>query len=60
MKTVDKELFEILSHTGLRTDQAYATSIVDVLKFRPKQTVQTQIRLLLKNQSDQGLLCLLF
>ena len=27
---------------------------------RPRQTVQTQIRLLLKKQSDQGLPCLLF
>ena len=27
---------------------------------RLKQTVQTKIRLLLKNQSDQGLPCLLF
>ena len=26
----------------------------------PRQTVQTQIRLLKKKQSDQGLLCLLF
>ena len=40
--------------------------MVNVLKFehslsvnRPGQTVQTQIRLLLKKQSDQGLPCLL-
>ena len=30
------------------------------LPNRPRQTDQTQIRLLLKKQSDQGLLCLLF
>ena len=30
------------------------------LPKRPRQTVQTQIRLLLKKQSDQGLPCLLF
>ena len=30
------------------------------LQKRPVQTVQTQIRLLLKKQSDQGLPCLLF
>ena len=34
-------------------------SIAVCLK-RPRQTVQTQIRLLLKKQSDQGLPCLLF
>ena len=37
--------------------------LVDVLKFLtkiPKQTMQTQSRLLLKKQSDQGLPCLLF
>ena len=28
--------------------------------LRPGQTVQTQIRLLLEEQSDQGLYCLLF
>ena len=43
-------------------------SMVNVLKYQtlvackkgPRQTVQTQIRLLLKKQSDQGLFCLLF
>ena len=30
------------------------------LPKRPRQTVQTQIRLLLQKQSDQGLPCLLF
>ena len=30
------------------------------LPIRPRQTAQTQIRLLLKKQSDQGLPCLLF
>ena len=34
-----------------------------ILRFRPdrsRQTVQTKIRLLLEEQSDQGLHCLLF
>ena len=43
-------------------------TMVDALKFqtlvvnqkRLRQTAQTQIRLLLKKQSDQGLPCLLF
>ena len=38
MKTLDKEIFKMLSHTDLRTDHPYATSNVDFLKFRPRQT----------------------
>ena len=41
----------------------YASITVMILSFRTdmlKQTVQTQIRLLLEEQSDQGLHCLLF
>ena len=34
--------------------------ILNIGTDRSEQTVQTQIRLLLKEQSDQGLLCLLF
>ena len=34
--------------------------ILNIGTDRSKQTVQTQIRLLLMEQSDQGLLCLLF
>ena len=40
----------------------YVHCTVNVLKFHkmPGQTAQTQIRLLLKKQSDLGLRCLLF
>ena len=34
--------------------------IISFLTDRSRQTVQTQIRLLLEEQSDQGLHCLLF
>ena len=34
--------------------------ILNIGTDRSEQTVQTQIRLLIKEQSDQGLLCLLF
>ena len=34
--------------------------ILSFLTYRSGQTVQTQLRLLLKEQSDQGLHCLLF
>ena len=36
------------------------TCTVNIGTDRSEQTVQTQIRLLLMEQSDQGLLCLLF
>ena len=42
MKTLD----------GLKTDYTYATSIINVLKFRPKQTAQTQIRVFSVCYSD--------
>ena len=41
----------------------YSVTTVIILNIgtdRSEQTVQTLIRLLLKEQSDQGLLCLLF
>ena len=44
------------------TDQIIVRTVM-ILSFRtdtPGQTVQTQIRLLLEEQSDQGLHCLLF
>ena len=48
-------------------DESVPMSTVNVLKFQTLaagqkglETVQTQIRLLLKKQSDQGLPCLLF
>ena len=37
-----------------------AVMIQSFRTYRSGQTVQTQIRLLLEEQSDQGLLCLLF
>ena len=44
----------------LRYDRCFKISNISFCRpQRPRQTVQTQIRLLLK-QSDQGLLCLLF
>ena len=39
---------------------AYTVIILNIGTDRSEQTVQTQIRLLLMEQSDQGLLCLLF
>ena len=47
----------------IRTLVSMATGTVMTLSFRTErsgQTVQTQIRLLLEEQSDQGLHCLLF
>ena len=42
------------------TDFVVTVMILDFGTYRPKQTVQTQIRLLLEEQSDQGLHCLVF
>ena len=45
----------------LNTFNKYITEIIlNIGTDRSEQTVQTQIRLLLMEQSDQGLLCLLF
>ena len=60
MDIVLRELSQFYEHI--------ASFKVYVLKFikhwltpkRPRQTAQSQIRLLLKKQSDQGLSCLLF
>ena len=41
-------------------DKVSKISKTSCLPKRPRQTEQTQIRLLLKKQSDQGLPCLLF
>ena len=38
----------------------YTVMILNFLTDRSGQTVQTQVRLLLEEQSDQGLHCLLF
>ena len=53
----------ILHHTSrtiLIGDSPYTVIILNIGTDRSEQTVQTQIRLLLMEQSDQGLLCLLF
>ena len=47
----DRDNLGIISHTVI---------ILNIGTDRSEQTVQTLIRLLLKEQSDQGLLCLLF
>ena len=39
---------------SLNYSKCFKTSNTSCLKKRPRQTVQTQIRLLLKKQSDQG------
>ena len=49
----------------LRNKNNYSLILITVIILnigtdRSEQTVQTQIRLLLMEQSDQGLLCLLF
>ena len=41
-------------------DLPYTVIILNIGTGKSEQTVQTQIRLLLMEQSDQGLLCLLF
>ena len=48
---VSPEPFAVRSHTVM---------ILSFRTDRPRQTVQTQIRLLLEEQSDQGLHCLQF
>ena len=48
---------------GINTEGITTFELVMTLSFRTNrsgQTVQTQIRLLLEKQSDQGLHCLLF
>ena len=44
----------------LQIQLSYTVIILNIGTDRSEQTVQTQIRLLLMEQSDQGLLCLLF
>ena len=62
-------LITLLALTGARSsfcneDKVYMVYALKLnascLPKRPRQTGQTQIRLLLKKQSDQGLPCLLF
>ena len=49
------ELFQ-----GFASFKMITVIILNIGTDRSEQTVQTQIRLLLMEQSDQGLLCLLF
>ena len=49
-----------LVHTGKIISGIFTVIILSIRTDRSEQTVQTQIRLLLMEQSDQGLLCLLF
>ena len=46
--------------TAISTNILITVIILNIGTDRSEQTVQTQIRLLLMEQSDQGLLCLLF
>ena len=51
------------NHSYIVIDRRSTGNAVMILSFRtgrPGQTVQTQIRLLLQEQSDQGLHCLQF
>ena len=53
----------LISHRTLKAVQQINACTVLILSFRTDmsgQTVQTQIRLLLVEQSDQGLHCLLY
>ena len=53
----------IFSASDIKLQTAFISITVMILSFRtdmPEQTVQTQIRLLLEEQSDQGLHCLPF
>ena len=47
-------------HAGSITDKEGTVIILSFRTDKPGQTVQTQIRLLLEEQSDQGLHCLPF
>ena len=58
-------LFSSVAISNLKLCQIFCFNWVTVIILnigtdRSEQTVQTQIRLLLMEQSDQGLLCLLF
>ena len=70
LKYVTYRRYRIMSiHTGKRqahvrlrrfSDCKFTVMILSFRTNRSGQTVQTQIRLLLEEQSDQGLHCLLF
>ena len=49
-----------IAATNISTVNVKKFRTLDVCKKKTRQTAQTQIRVVLKKQSDQGLLCLLF
>ena len=51
------QILEFLRYSAIKWNTVI---ILNIGTDRSEQTVQTQIRLLLMEQSDQGLLCLLF
>ena len=62
---VDKDDFNRILRVGSFNPFIYTVNVLEFQTLvgyikRPRQTVQTQTRVLLKKQSDQGLLCLLF
>ena len=62
-KSVGRKSVGRITDYSNMTSAVYHERTVMILSFRTdmlKQTVQTQIRLLLEEQSDQGLHCLLF
>ena len=63
MHIYDRVLEKILitnAASAMTVDLMITVIILNIGTNRSEQTVQTQIRLLLMEQSDQGLLCLLF
>ena len=61
-KLRERQLVMLFSSPVRKYRKSYCTTaiILNIGTDRSEQTVQTQIRLLLMEQSDQGLLCLLF
>ena len=55
MKAVDNKIIVVLMDWP-----KFKNTTLMILSFRSRQKVETQIRLLLEEQSDQGLHCLLF
>ena len=52
--------FEVLCPVRSQKKKCVTVMILSFRTYRSGQTVQTKIRLLLEEQSDQGLHCLLF
>ena len=55
---IETDLFKVCIYGSLMYGKCSKISNTSHLPKKPSQTVQTQIRLLLKKQSDQGLPCL--